>query len=96
MLLFSVKGVKQGLMKIFQGLLAADLEGARDDGVLLDELFGHRTTENKDFQGVEAVVPSSGWLGLLLRSLLHDLNLLACCGTSEHRPVGSLLGASDS
>jgi len=49
MLLFSVKGVKQGLMKIFQGLLAADLEGARDDGVLLDELFGHRTTENKDF-----------------------------------------------
>ena len=52
-------------VEVFQGLVAPNLYGAGDHRVLLGELLGDRTADDKDLQGVEAHLALVG--GLLTR-----------------------------
>jgi hypothetical protein len=49
----AAKGVEDGVVQVFEGLVAPHLNGAGYHRVLLGELLGDRAAEKKYFQGVE-------------------------------------------
>ena len=59
----AAEGVEDGVVQVFEGLVAPYLDGAGHHRVLLGELLGDWAADDEDLQGVEShVVLSVGWL----------------------------------
>src|SRR5262245_27690503 len=78
----AAKGVEDGVVQVFERLVAPKLDGAGDRRVLPGELLGDRAAEKKDLQGVEAHLALLGGLASSRRWLsrtCHTLSPFSCC-----------------
>jgi len=70
-MIIAIKSVEDGIMKVFERLLATNLDGSGDDLVLLGKLFSDGTAGYEKFKCVESLSGGSGCRGWLSCFLWH-------------------------
>jgi len=66
------EGVENGVVEVFEGLVATNLDGPREHAIFLGKTFGDGTTEEIDLQGIEEHFVLVWWLCGSWHGKLHD------------------------